>query len=65
MKAARSAASPAYTTGGAADIKIRNNKHLYFALIGLFGAAFYRVGLGSNFFHADVAEFDAGTRNQS
>ncbi len=46
----------AHTTGEAVDIKIRNDTHRYFVLVGLFGAGFKRVGLGKDFIHADMAE---------
>jgi len=46
----------AHTTGEAVDIRVHNNAHLYFVLVGLFGAGSKRVGLGRDFIHADVAE---------
>lgn len=46
----------AHTTGEAVDIRIHNNVHRFFVLVGLFGAGFKRVGLGKDFIHADVAQ---------
>ncbi len=45
-----------HTPGEAVDIKVHNAKHRYFVLVELFGAGFKRIGLGSNFVNADVAE---------
>ena len=45
-----------HPTGEALDIKVHNNKYRHFVLVGLFGLRFKRVGLGSDFVHADVAE---------
>lgn len=46
----------AHTTGEAADIRVHNNYHRYLILAGLFGSGFKRIGIGSYFIHADVAE---------
>jgi hypothetical protein len=55
----------AHTTGEAVDIKVHNNKHRYFVLVGLSGAGFKRVGPGSNFIGRFPLIFGTGPRYHS
>jgi uncharacterized protein YcbK (DUF882 family) len=46
----------AHTTGEAADIRIGNDTHRFYVLLGVLGAGFKRVGISSAFIHVDIAE---------